>query len=168
MVVAPREFKDEEYLEPKVIFENEGYEVVTASKGVDIAQGKAGTKVVISEDVTEVDFREYKAIVLVGGWGAVVFQKDFDVRQIVEDANDEKMLIGAICIAPTILAYAGILKGKKATVWDGDHLQGKIIEGKGAIYTARAVEIDGNIITANGSAVAKDFAKRIIRYLKEN
>ncbi len=61
------------------------------------------------------------------------------------------------------MANSGILKGKKATVY---------IDGKesllksGAIYTGNSLEIDGNIITANGPDAAEDFSNAILKSLK--
>ncbi|GAJ17159.1 unnamed protein product, partial [marine sediment metagenome] len=68
----------------------------------------------------------------------------------------------AICIAPVTLANAGILDKKKATVFRSEV---KAIKRKGAIYTGKVVEVDGNIITAEGPQAAEEFGKTIINLL---
>ena len=66
-------------------------------------------------------------------------------------------------MAPTILANAGLLKGKKAAC-----AQPYNIQIKGAIATGKNVERDGNIITANGPGAASQFGETIISALVES
>ncbi|MEA3344083.1 MAG: DJ-1/PfpI family protein, partial [Patescibacteria group bacterium] len=76
-------------------------------------------------------------------------------------------LLGAICIAPAILARAGALKGKKATVWNSamDKSAIKILESNGAIFQPEPVVVENKIITANGSHAAEEFAETIIKII---
>ncbi len=165
MIIAPQNFRDEEYLEPKKIFEQKGYEVITASKEVKTAIGRFGAKANIDIDIGMVNPKDYDAVVFVGGGGAIAYQNDLIINNIIEDFKNQNKLIGAICIAPTILAIQGILKGKKATVWNGDQEQSKILEQNMATYTGEDVTKDKLIITANGPAAAKKFANEIINQL---
>jgi len=71
-------------------------------------------------------------------------------------------VIGAICIAPVTLANAGLLKGRKATVWASEKAR---IETKGAIYTGADVQVDDNIVTANGPNAAKAFGEALLKLL---
>ncbi|MEN6511444.1 MAG: DJ-1/PfpI family protein, partial [Chloroherpetonaceae bacterium] len=70
-----------------------------------------------------------------------------------------------ICLAPVILANAGILKGKKATV---SGTESKTIEVKGAKYTEPGVTIDGLIVTANAPRASRRFGQAIVELLKKN
>ncbi|MEK7136703.1 MAG: DJ-1/PfpI family protein, partial [Patescibacteria group bacterium] len=80
-----------------------------------------------------------------------------------------RFMLGAICIAPTILARAGVLRGKKATVWDPSTGSGQValptpsqvLRECGAQYTGEAVTVDGKIVTANGPAAAEEFGRRL-------
>ena len=76
-------------------------------------------------------------------------------------------MLSAICIAPVTLANSGVLKGKKGTVWTNEEskIEQKLID-KGVNYTGKTVEIDGNIITANGPEAAEEFGKAIVNALK--
>ena len=90
------------------------------------------------------------------------------VHEIFRNAAADGKLIGAICISPMVLAHAGLLKGKKATVWT-DAEQSNIPDFKscGAIYRGAAVEHDGQTITANGPTAAKEYAEEILKVLAE-
>lgn len=74
-----------------------------------------------------------------------------------------KKIVSAICFAPVILANAGLLKEKKATVAG---TQAKNIRDKGAIYTGPGVTVDGNIITANAPKASRLFGQTICTLLK--
>ena len=78
-------------------------------------------------------------------------------------SNITYKIIAAICIAPVTLANAGILNGKKATVFPSG--KNDLIRN-GAKYTGDSVTVDGNIITANGPMAAEAFGKKIVEMLK--
>src|SRR3989338_8305045 len=98
------------------------------------------TKTTLS--LKEVNISNFDIIVFVGGPGAPVYQTNQDALRIAKESITSNKLLCAICIAPTILAVAGVLKGKKATVWNEDKQQQAFIEKYGAIYTGAPVTID--------------------------
>ena len=61
-----------------------------------------------------------------------------------------------------VLANAGILKGKSATVAG---TEAKTIESKGAKYTGPGVMVDGNIVTGNAPKSSKLFGQKINKLL---
>jgi protease I len=67
-----------------------------------------------------------------------------------------------------ILAKAGVLKDKKATVWTSSLDRGpvKILKENGAEFVNEKVVRDGKIITANGPAAATEFGEKILENLK--
>ena len=103
-------------------------------------------------------------IVFVGGPGAPVYQTNQDALRIAQETINLNKLLCAICIAPTILAVAGVLKNKRATVWNEDKQQQAFLEKYGATYTGEPVTIERNIITCNGPAYVKEFAKAILEH----
>ena len=72
--------------------------------------------------------------------------------------------MAAICIAPVILAKAGVLRGRKATVWSSlmNKSGAKELKEAGCNVEEKRVVIDGEIVTADGPAVVKEFAEAII------
>ncbi|MCG2725895.1 MAG: DJ-1/PfpI family protein [Elusimicrobia bacterium] len=164
MFIAFQDFRDEEYLEPKKILEAEGIKVDTVSTAKGKARGKFGAIANVDKIIAEINPSDYDALCLVGGAGCLEHLDNGLVYDIFRQAFNENKLIGSICISPVILARAGILKGKKATVWpDGaDELK-----AGGAIYTGADIEMDGKIITANGPSPAKKYAQKLVRELGE-
>ena len=125
MIVAPKEYRDEELNIPRDIFKQKGYEVVIASKGVKEASGMLGGKTQVDLDLSEVNTGNFDAVIFIGGAGATIFQDDPEAHKIAKQAESQSKVLGAICIAPLILANAGILKDKNATisVSEGNKLQ---------------------------------------------
>jgi len=121
------------------------------------------------EDMSPKDIGQYDALILVGGSGVYdrVTGKIDDpnmekVIEIVEEANRQGKIIGAICAAPAILAKAGILNGKEATIYPGlEYILGE----NGAKYVKRDVVVSGNIITAKNPNVADEFARAVAEKL---
>jgi len=164
-IIAPNKFRDEELNHPKEILENQGIAISVASKNTKNAVGALGAKVKVDLDVSEIDIRRYDALILVGGEGAMLYFNDPQIHKIVKDAYKKEKIIGAICIAPTILANSGILKGKKVTSFPTEE---KNLEQKEAIYTGENITTDGQIITANGPSSARLFGKKIFELLSNN
>lgn len=158
MIIAPQKFRDEEFLIPQKVLRREGAEITVASKNVKKSKGMLGEEVVVDKDIKEINVLDYDAFIFVGGIGASVYFSDEEVLDLVKNAYQNNKIIAAICIAPSILANAGIIKGKKATAFfsEEDNLR-----EKGADFIKEKVVIDGKIITASGPEAAADFAQAI-------
>jgi protease I len=163
MIIAPKDFRDEEYLIPHQIFNQGGFEVEVASKEVTEAIGMFNTKVKIDKDVSQVNLDDYQGIVFVGGKGASIYFNDPIALNLAKKSFAKGKVIGAICIAPSILANAGILKNKKATAYPTEQSN---LNQQGALYTNEAVTIDDKIITGQGPKAAQEFAKKILSALQ--
>lgn len=162
MIVAPEDFRDEELFETKKVLENSGAKITIASKDVKEATGVLGGSIKVDLNISEVNEKGYDAVVFVGGAGASVYFDDDDALRIAKEFNKSNKVVSAICIAPSILANAGILKGKNATCFSSEK---ENLESKGAKYTGKSVEVDGKIVTANGPKAASEFGKEIAKKL---
>jgi len=166
MIIAFRDFRDAEYFVPKEILERAGIEVKTASNKIGIAVGADGGDTKVDFLVSQIEVADFDAIIFVGGPGALDALDNEDSYRVAKEAITQNKVLAAICISPVILAKAGVLKGKRATVWnDWAKTQAKILEREGAIFENKSVVIDGKIITANGPGAAKDFGKAIFEVL---
>ncbi len=164
MVIAPKDFRDAEYTEPREVIEASGAEIKTASIQGGVAIGAEGTKVQIDLTVSQANVEDYDAVAFIGGPGMVEIISDDSLQVLAKKFYDAGKLTAAICVAPAILAKQGILSGKKATAWSGARGD---LEAGGANYTGDTVTVDGNIITADGPSSAKEFGEKIVEALEK-
>ena len=123
MVIAPQNFRDEEYFVPKKIFTASGIKVLTAASTKDECTGMFGGKVKPDLLLTEVKVPESVAIIFVGGNGARIYFDNPQALSLAKETITEAKILGAICLAPVILAKAGVLKDKKATVFYSEKIR---------------------------------------------
>lgn len=163
MVIAPENFRDEEYETPRRLLEEAGVRVTLASSSMDPATGKLGS--IVQPDLLLEDIRtwEYDCLVFVGGGGASVYFDDERAFSLARRAVEDGLVVGAICIAPHILAKAGLLDGVKATVFESEI---DVLEEHGALYTGADVESDSRIVTARGPEVAGEFGRTLVEVLR--
>ncbi|MDI6821744.1 MAG: DJ-1/PfpI family protein [Actinomycetota bacterium] len=165
MIIAHKDFRDEEYKQPRDLFEEEGFDVTVASSSLEEAKGMLGMEVKPDILLDQVNVEDYDAIVFVGGSGASEYWDNSTAHTIAQKAVEANKILAAICIAPVTLANAGVLSGKKATVYSSRIGE---IQAKGAKYEETDVIRDGNIITASGPQASRAFARAIVEALKES
>lgn len=164
MVIAEKDYRDEELLDPEEVLANQGAIVSVASTKRDMVKGMGGHEVQPDLLVSEIKPEDWDAIVFVGGVGASQYWEDSLAHRLAKEFLNQGKVVGAICIAPVTLANAGILTGKKATCWSSEKEK---LKAKGVNYTGEGVTKDGKIITASGPDVAKEFGKALVEALKE-
>lgn len=158
MVIAPEQFRDEEYAQPKKVLESRGATVVTASRSAGVCHGKLGMIAEATMSLADVAAADYDAVVFVGGGGAEVYFDDPVAHALAREAYRLGRIVAAICIAPSVLARARLLHGVRATAFP---TQKQDLRDHGAIWTDGPVEVDGRIITANGPDAAHEFGLAI-------
>lgn len=168
LIIAEQVFRDEEYEKPKDILEEKGIRVLTASTTLVKAFGKLG--MVVKPDILVKDLRDQAldALIFIGGGGSSQYFNDETAHQLAKSFNQPGKIVGAICIAPVILANAGLLKGRKATVFpDGKDA----LKAGGATYTGSQIEIDRSksnqavVITGCGPEAATAFGEALAELL---
>lgn len=138
---------------------------ISTSEGMAIGADGGEAKVDMLIDDVEID--NFHAVVFIGGPGCLKYLDNNSSYRLIKEAVFAGKVLASICISPVVLAKAGVLEGKKATVWSSplDESGIKTLEDYGALYYNQPVVVDGKIITANGPASAKEFAQMIIRVL---
>lgn len=169
MVIASKNFRDEEYFIPYEIFQKEGAKITTASSVEGNIIGIEGGEARSTLTLSEVKVKNFDAVVFIGGGGAVEYFNNNDAHKIIQEMVNLHKVVAAICIAPMILAKAGILVGKKATVWssvmDKNNIKG--LKDSGCAVSEERVVKDKKIITADGPAVSKEFAEKVVETIIE-
>ena len=162
LIIAEKTFRDEEYQVPKDILSKAEVNVITASTTIGEAVGKLGLKVKPDILINQIDVDKLDALIFIGGGGAEQYFHDPLAHRLAKDAIEKEKILGAICIAPVILANAGLLKGKKATVFPSG---ADSVKKGGGVYTGGDVEIDGKLITGCGPEAAEKFGTELVKML---
>lgn len=157
-ILAQNNFCDAEYHQSRAVFESFGIECKVASSELSTAIGMEGSFVEPDIVISKIIIKDYNALCLIGGVGCTEYWHDKLVHNITVEAHKGGLLLCAICLAPVILANAGLLKGIRATAYPS---AASYIERKGADYSPKSVEIEKNIITANGPEAADLFAQKV-------
>ena len=81
-------------------------------------------------------------------------------------ATDAGKVVAAICVAPAVLARAGILRQKAATCYPDAALIG-VLKGYEARYRDEEVVRTRRLVTANGPAAAERFAQLVVELARD-
>lgn len=162
MIIAHERFRDEELFQPLQEFERKGHQVIIASTRTGRCAGSRGGFAEAQIILTDIDTALFDVVVFVGGGGATRLFDNPDAHRIAREMASQKKIVAAICLAPVILARAGILKGRHATVSGQKAAE---IETLGTTYSGPGVTIDGNIITANAPKASLLFGQKICEEL---
>ncbi len=166
MVIAPQDYRDEELNEPREVFRKEGWDVDVVSTKVCKATGMLGATEPVTKTLADITPASYDAVVVVGGMGSPAhLWSNTELYDILKTLDGQGKVVSAICLSGAVLAKAGLLKDKKATVWEMPESLEALKQG-GAVYTGEPVTVDGHIVTANGPEAATDFGKAVVAQVK--
>lgn len=164
LVIAQNGYQDKELAGTQNALLSAGFEVMIASKEEGICMGKFGGTEEAALAIRDVDAVQYDVLAFIGGPGAHALADDPEALLLARARINAGKLLGAICIAPMILAVAGVLKGKKATVFNESGEQQKYFIDHGITYTGDPVTVDGLIVTANGPDAAEEFGRTLAEF----
>lgn len=158
LIVAREGFRDEELFDTRRALTEAAVETTVASSRTGPVRGALGGIAQAAIAVNSIVVDDYDAIIFVGGPGAREYFDSPVAWNIAREAVQKRKILAAICIAPSVLANAGVLRGVRATsfITERDRLT-----QAGAIYTGVPVERDRYIITASGPLAAVRFGQAI-------
>ena len=152
-------FEEIEAFTPVDLLRRAGIAVKTVSFADGHVQGGHG--IVVQADIADAAFalpEDAVMLVLPGGSpGAENLAASTVVKEALLEADKRNIVIAAICAAPSVLHPIGLLKGKRVTAFPT--VQKSLT---GSNVTGKAVEVDGNLITARSAGVALAFAHALI------
>lgn len=162
LVLMAEGFEEIELTSIVDILRRGGVTVTIAGLKDGLITGARGIK--IQPDAPLDSIRElYDIMILPGGSpGYVNLGNDRRVLELINKYNAAGKMVAAICAGPTVLAKAGILAGRKATVF-----RGMESDLKDARYVDMPVVEDGNIITSQGPGTAMEFALALLQRLTD-
>lgn len=161
-IIAPGNFRDEEFEVPFKLISNAGASIKVASTTTHKSTGTYGAEITPDLTIYEVIPLDFNAIVFVGGSGSSIYFDDQTAHTIAREAFNNHRIVAAICIAVATLANAGILTNKRVTAFESVM---PIVQRGGAMYTGTPVQRDGMLLTAIGPSAAKQFGEELISML---
>jgi len=115
--------------------------------------------------IQKVDIKEFDGVVIGSGRGCKEFLwQDKDLKEMVRVAQAQNKVLAAGCNAPVVLARAGVLRDKRATVFPNAENITEL-ESAGAVYVNEPLIDEGKIITSRDLMALKDFARVIVEAL---
>lgn len=166
MVAAKENFRDEELFVPEDIFSEAGAFVSIASNTKKTIRGMLGGEVDPDTTIEHINTDTLDALVIAGGSGSMAhLWGNTALLEKVNEAYKKGKVVAAICLSGVVLAQAGILQGKNATVYPTD-VSLRELKRHGATFIDKGVVTDGNIVTAQGPDNAAEFANMVLDILR--
>lgn len=154
LVLLANGFEESEMIVPVDVLRRSQFKVDLMSIGDLEVTSSHGLKVIA--DIKFSNDLSYDAIFLPGGQpGTSNLMADDRVLDLLRSYTYDSKIISAICAAPSVLAKAGILDGKKVTSYP---MKDASVIFSMADYKDEDVVIDGRLITGKGVGVVFPFA----------
>jgi len=164
-VIAPDRYREEEFKVTSGIISEAGIEYDVASTKEGTCIGMTGGEQEANLKISDASEKDYDALILIGGLGTRDFLwADDDLCKLTKEFGEAGKVVAGICLAPVIMARAGVLKDRQATVFEFPASL-KLLEDGGANYVNIPVVSDMNIITANQPVASEKFAEAILEKL---
>jgi len=164
LIFLPKKnFNEEEFTIVRKRLLKAGKQVFITSDDQSVCSGCKGMKVKSDTSFFNVNVSNFASLILIGGSGSRAYWKNESLHKIVKKFFDAKKVIGAICSSPVTLAKAGILQNKKATCYSEDKME---LINAGTDFQDKNVVVDGNVVTANDSHSALQFAEAVLHLTK--
>lgn len=133
-------------------------EVVTAGLVSSVVEGAHKIRTMADKTLADVNADSFDALILPGGAGYKNLLNSQKVLRLVQDFNKKNKILAAICAAPAVLAKAGVLDGRIATIYPG--MESQLPRPRDA-----RVVVDKNIITSKSPGTAMEFALKLAEIL---
>ena len=143
------------------ILRRAGIEVVSAGLDGQPVRASRGTLLIPDSTLDTALKQAYDMVALPGGQpGSNNLKADARIIKLVQNMAQQGKYVAAICAAPTVLATAGLLDGKRATSFPF------ALDGFPKVQQQqKAVVEDGKLITSRGPGTAMDFALILVERL---
>ena len=143
------------------ILRRAGITVVSAGLDERPVRASRGTVLVPDSTLDAALNNSYDMVVLPGGQpGTNNLKADARIITLLKSMSSQGLYVTAICAAPSVLATAGLLEGRRATGYPG-----ALDAFPNVLHDGGAVVEDGKIITSRGPGTAMDFALTLVERL---
>lgn len=141
-------------------------ELVSASIRSPIKTAFGGLTVSPQAQLSELNLEEFDALAIPGGMEGANFYDDAyseEFSEAIRYFSTAGKPIAAVCVASLSLGHAGILKGKKASVYHSQNgTRRAVLEQQSAIFVDYPIVRDGNITTSTGPGTSVEVALALL------
>lgn len=133
---------------------------VTTTFGFDVLPEKL---------LNDVNVDEFDALVIPGGFADAGFYEEAlsePFLDVIRNFDKRQAPIAAVCVSSLSLAAAGILNGRRATIYH--QIGGKRkaeLENYGAVFVDKPMVVDGNVMTSTGPGTGIELALKLLEVL---
>lgn len=153
-------FEEIETVAPIDLLRRADAEVVIASvNGDKLVKGRCEMTLQADVALAAMADETFDLLFIPGGPGVKLLREDGRAATLAKEFAKLGKPVAAICAAPTVLADAGLLAGKRFTAHFSVHAQ-----LPGVLANERVVK-DGNLITSRGAGTAVEFGLALVREL---
>jgi protein deglycase len=128
-----------------------------------------GFEVIPEGLLEEIIAEDFDALVIPGGFGDAGFYEEAlsePFLDVIRNFDRRQAPIAAVCVSSLSLAAAGVLKGRKATIY---HQIGgtrkEELESYGAIFVDEPLVVDGHLMTSTGPGTGIELALKLLESL---
>ncbi len=119
--------------------------------------------------LSDIRAEDFDALVIPGGFGDAGFYEEAlsePFLEVIRNFDKRRAPIAAVCVSAVLLAAAGVLTGKRATVYHqiGGARKAEL-EGYGAIFVDEPLVIEGHLMTSTGPGTGIELALKLLERL---
>ncbi len=147
---------------------NESIELVDVGLRADI-KTTFGLNLRANFVLDNVDLTAFDALAIPGGFEPAGFYREAlsePFLDVIRSFHSQGKLIASVCVSSLALGAAGVLKGRRATVYhQANGRRKRQLQESGAIFIDRPIVVDGNCITSTGPGTAIEVALNLLARL---
>ena len=164
VILVDQGFEDLEFWVPRMRLEEEGAEVLVASRQPGRYTGKHCLQAEASVAAAALAPQDFDAVVVPGGWAPDKLRRDPGVLDLVRGVYQRGGIVASLCHGGWVLISAGIVAGHKATGSLG--IRDDILNAGGTWVDAPAFR-DGNLVWGRVVQDIPAFCRELIAALAE-
>jgi len=160
------EFEDLEFWVTVMRLQEEGAQVtIVAPKANQVYKGKGGLSATSEKAASEVNAKDFDALVCPGGWAPDKLRRYEAVLSLVRDMDSQKKIVGMICHAGWVGISAGIVRGRRAT---GSVAIKDDLINAGATWVDEPAFRDQNLVWGRVVKDIPDYCRELVAAIEEN
>lgn len=163
LILAADGFEDSELLVPMYRLKEEGIDVDVAAPQAGTITGKHDYEAEAGMAFADLNARDYDLLILPGGKAPETVRLHEAAVNVVKAMAEAGKTIASICHGAQVLISAGVLRGVRATCYEGIRDD---VKAAGADYSDDEVVVDGKLITSRMPGDLPAFCREMMKAIR--